>query len=366
MIPHQPSEYGRYLSDTPYRPSIYGQYLSDTPFQVQPSLTPIHTNPLTAGVQLGMLGAVAGIGVAGVQRAIRLRTAGTTPPNVMRSMLVGSLIGAGLGVAGSFAAKPEPRPIKSWYDLSDKINNDLYGTPLHKRGSYSGLLHVTDGSLEKQAIPLALPLIGKGLLAAMAAAGLYDAAKHGGKAIGAATKGSGKAALGHAGRAALGGVWALAGAGPVGGAVKALALGGRLARGGGRSIKTVKNTVPLWRRIPGIRGRVAQTLTAPPGWSRQLAQSGINRVAGSSLGQRIAADPALQRRLFAAGSRMQGIDKRMGKIYLPAMAAEVAMGVGVPARPVIKPRRAVQSQPPLFTRLFGNRPALPQIVAPVL
>jgi len=364
MIPNRPSEYGRYGGDTPYQPSVYGQYLSDTPFQVQPSLTPIHTNPLTAGVQLGMLGAAAGLGVAGVQRAIRLRTAGTIPPNVMRSMLVGSLIGAGLGVAGSFAVKPEPRPVKSWYDLSDKINNDLYGMPLHKRGSYSGLSHVTDGSLEKQAIPLALPAIGKALIYAMAAAGLYDAGKHGRKAIGAASKGSGKAALGHAGRAALGAVWALPGAGAAGGATKALAIGGRLARGG-RSIKTLKNTVPLWRRIPGIRGRVAQTATAP-GWSRQLAQSGINRVAGSSVGQRIAADPALQRRLYAAGSRMKGIDKRMSKFYLPATAAEMAIGPVAPTRPIIKPRRAVQSQPPLFTRLLGNRPALPQIVAPVL
>ena len=207
MIPQHP---------TAYSPYDYGQHRSREPFSAPPSLTPIHTNPLMAGVQLGMLGAAAGLGVAGVQRAIRLRTPGAAPPHVVRSMLIGSIIGAGLGVGGSMMATPKPQPVTSWHDLSDKINNDLYGKPLHKTSAYSGLRHIVkQSSLGKKAAvfsgaALAALIARIGYRAAMAlwsAHAAKEVAVHGSKAIAAGVKGDSGKAWAHAGQAGLNAVY---------------------------------------------------------------------------------------------------------------------------------------------------------------
>ena len=58
-------------------------------------------DPLRLGVQLGAAGAAAGLGWAAIHRAVRLRHQNDDPVSVVKPVLVGAMIGATLGVAGS-------------------------------------------------------------------------------------------------------------------------------------------------------------------------------------------------------------------------------------------------------------------------
>jgi hypothetical protein len=217
------------MSQTPY-----ADYLRPDEFETGTLPQPLATNPLAAGVQLGMLGAAAGLGISGVQRALRLKGGNQVPPPVMRTMLIGTLIGSGLGVASSHALNkaqpPRPSPINNWYDLAGKVEGDM-----HKYSEYNGLRYLTDTpeELEKEAFlvsgGLALGALAlKGLGAGMAAYGAYQAAKHTGAAVGSAAGGDWKGGAKHLGHAGLNAMYAV----PVAGwAAKGLGMGGKAVAG---------------------------------------------------------------------------------------------------------------------------------------
>ena len=99
-------------------------------------------NPFTAGMQLGALGAAAGVGLAGIQRAIRLKAGDRTPVSVYKPMVIGAVIGAALGTAGGYKtlkkvekSQPYPPP-QTWAELSERLGQDAYSDLAPK---YAGL-----------------------------------------------------------------------------------------------------------------------------------------------------------------------------------------------------------------------------------
>ncbi len=266
----------------------YGAQLRSTPFPAPLNTTPMHTNPLAAGVQLGMLGAAAGLGVAGVQRALRLKAGNQVAPPVLRAMLVGSVIGAGLGVAASLTTQPDASTsAASWPDLAAKIQNDLYGG-MQKQNEYCGLTLL----VEKQA-GLAGTIINEGSywLPGIGTVRMgWDAIKGYGNAIksfagGNVRQGFGRlsGALGNTlfaaaslatGGAALGRVAKL---GRMGRALRIAAKGGRQARVATNLARGLKTTGRMGRRVARVASRIP---------ARQLGQLQRASAAGVRGGRR--------------------------------------------------------------------------------
>ena len=112
---------------------------------VPPTATPFgqdEVNPFKTGLQLGAVGAAAGVGIAGIQRALRLRAGNTTPVSVYKPMAIGAMIGAALGGIGGYKQhqyvdthQPYPQP-QSWDELSGRLEA---GSELNK---YGGLMRI--------------------------------------------------------------------------------------------------------------------------------------------------------------------------------------------------------------------------------
>lgn len=209
-----------------YRP-IY----SDLDFGVPSSdlaVANYSTDMLRSGIQLGLIGAAAGLGYG----AIRSKVLDTAPPSAgdsIRDTLVGALIGSSLGVAGSHTldrmdlkARSNPR---SFVGLSEYMNRRLGNYPntiiyqpppkLVYRGheGYRGGEVKSGSYMEKEAIVPLLLGAGKLGLMAFSAYSAAQAAKHGVKAIGSAAQGNWSDAGGHALRGTGEAVMALPGAG---------------------------------------------------------------------------------------------------------------------------------------------------------
>jgi len=349
------------MSLSPYN---YGAYLRPDEFKTGPMMQgPMATNPLAAGVQLGMLGAAAGLGVAGVQRALRLKAGNAVPPPVLRSMLIGTLIGGGIGVVGAHTMKPgvTKPPITNWHDLAGKIDQDFNGA-MYKTSQYAGLRHIADPGFEKEAaLPLAAlaPLAWKGLMAAMAISGGVGAVRHGGKAISQAASGQGRAALGSTGRALLNAAYAVPMLGGAAKGLRGLQLAGKLsqagkgsraalafARWGSRARTPMVGRMLKWApkadagrlsqlthsAIQGARGtragralggpRFGKYMTSPRVTTMRRLQAGtIQRLADSPMGARLAQSQRLQR-LAGGSGRALGIERKLDRFAFPAIMAE--------------------------------------------
>ncbi len=234
---------------------------------------------------------------------------------------------------------------------------------MKKRNEYCGLTLC----MEKQGIlisgGLTAAAIGKGLMGAWAAYSAANALKHGGKAVGSAFRGDRRQALKHLGTAGMEAVFALPGLGQIGGAAKATAVAGRLARGG-KTIGRLRKSVPLLRRIGGkipFLGRhVAQTATKIPA-GRRLAQTGINRMAKGRIGAYVAKNPRLQQGLWRAGTRLQGIDRRLGLLTIPVVGYSMIRGGAQAGRP----QPAAPARTP-YSGLRIPQSSRPQIRVPVM
>jgi len=302
-------------------------------------------------------------------------------------------------------ATPKPRPVTSWHDLSDTINNNLYGKPLHKTSAYSGLRHIVEqSSLEKKAVVVtagvAAAFAWKAMMAYWLAQAGVNVAKHGGKAVGAAVRGQGGKALGHVGQAGLSALWALPGLGQAGRGLKGVAGGVKMLRG-------VKKVTPLWRRAgqkgidlsrSGVPNPLAKGVANPisrwygperfgkgigperlggsnlitgnipqkrvESWGR-FAQRGYNRFAGTAAGQRVAANPALQRTLQTRGKALIGAEKRMMPGLYAGMGAEMALPPGGIPEWQEQRHQYRLDKPALRQRARrAMRPRRPQITAP--
>jgi hypothetical protein len=144
----------------------------DRPFD----MSPVRANPLTAGLQMGMVGGAAGLGITGINMWVRkkLFKQEVKDPKIIRNTLIGALIGVALGSGAAYAQRkrismnPE-RKVQSWDELSNEIQNRMRGyypgyqpTPPHpaageppapllpregvglfnKESKYKGLLHI--------------------------------------------------------------------------------------------------------------------------------------------------------------------------------------------------------------------------------
>lgn len=106
-------------------------------------------NPFKDGLRMGALGAAAGVGLAGIQRAIRLRAGDATPVSVYKPMALGAVIGAALGGIGSYRLykkiegnQPYAQP-QTWEDLADRLEENSEVT-----NKYAGLRHVVKSAQE--------------------------------------------------------------------------------------------------------------------------------------------------------------------------------------------------------------------------
>jgi len=187
------------------------------------------TNPLRAGLQVGLLGAASGMGFSALRRGIT----GVKPGagGVTRDMLLGALIGASLGAYSANKASKSVQlpPMQSFDDVGDHIQDRIYKS-----------------SMDKQSLAISLPLI-FGLMGA--AGSLYS----GTKAVGAARKGNWRGAAGH-GAAAVGeGLMALMGAGPLLRAGRGLQMAARGMRAG--RLANVLSKSPTLARAAGATGK---------------------------------------------------------------------------------------------------------------
>ena len=95
-----------------------------------PDLGLMHSNPLAAGVQFGMVGAGAGLGYAAVQRAIRLRMGNKSSMSILKPLMIGTLIGSTIGYGGTAMnnryRSPKPRP-ETWREVSNTVYDNMYG-----------------------------------------------------------------------------------------------------------------------------------------------------------------------------------------------------------------------------------------------
>ena len=140
-----------------------------TPQQPQPSSTTMNYmggNPLSTGVQFGLAGAAGGLGYAALQRAVRLHAGNESQVDILKPMLIGTLIGSTLGLAGSLTSrKPSP---KTWFDLSEQLRAGGFQYPMYKTFS------TADEPLEKQGFVLTTGTIIALIFAAMSARGAGD------------------------------------------------------------------------------------------------------------------------------------------------------------------------------------------------
>jgi len=92
-----------------------------------------NTNPLTTGLQVGALGAAAGMGWAAIHRSIRMNAGNNTPVAVVKPLIVGALIGSALGTAAGMAGSGRIGPTRepTWEGVEEDIMN--------KASKYSGL-----------------------------------------------------------------------------------------------------------------------------------------------------------------------------------------------------------------------------------
>lgn len=245
-------------------------------------------NPFSTGMQMGVLGAAAGVGIAGIHRALRLKMGDRTPVAVYKPMLIGATIGAALGGIGSYKAKKHKaehntNPAGSWAEVGSRM---VRNTPISK---YAGLRRVVgldkraqdaNMALETAKIPLYfVPGVGTALTA-------WDAAKGYGRGISNLARGNFR--QGAAGMAS--------GVGNTLGALATLFTGGtNLLSGGAKAIKGVSNLsrlgkatmaandaghaatlgmsklAPLYRRLSPLADKVPQSaLATAERWGSKL------------------------------------------------------------------------------------------------
>lgn len=246
----------------------------DTPLTVTPtSGDPSAMSPLLAGLQLGIVGAGAGLGVAAIRRGLLNQATHPGQVAVIRPVLIGATIGAALGSGLSLANRGKPRQDapSTWRDLSNDIVQR--GVQMSK---YSGLHKLAFH--EKQAIPLLalLPLAWKGLMLAGTAYGAYGAAKHGVGAVSNLAKGdlagAGKSLLYAGGNAlqALPGV-GVAGRvlGRVGGAFAGAGRLGRLANYGNRVVSPATRTAIARQAFRGSNALDALSKSRAVAWANK-------------------------------------------------------------------------------------------------
>jgi len=340
----------RYDWPHPYYP-LKHEYLYATP-----PLGAIRSNPLAAGMQLGMLGAASGLGYAALHRAIRLHAGNRQPVSVVKPLLIGTLIGSALGVVSSLAMgkkQPQPTP-RTWYDISDTIHKDIHGFPRYgqpfsdmpkpweKQNKYHGLTNVV--GLEKQAIAITAGLLLSALFAGMGAVG---AAGQGRKAYKAFKAGKRKAGVRHALGAGAEALMALPLVGWAGRGLKGLRIAGKLAKGG-KTLKAlhqarrVGRVGQFARKIPGVT-RMMKPVTMIGGKAhvvRRAAPTMINRLAKSRMIGRMPTQA-----LGRAGSAMtRGVARiQRSPFYLPAMVGGSVVGGEPTAAPRAIGQQAVQT-----------------------
>lgn len=227
----------------------HGYPTNDQFMDVKIPTAPI-TDPLKSGVQFGLLGAASGLGFSAIRRA-RDGAPGGWP--VVRDAAIGAALGT---IFGALAAKENQ---KRW--------------PTSTANSYSGVARTINATLgkaamEKQAIlPLLLPALGL----AFGAWGAYDAARSGGRMIGALGRGQFRQAAGH-GLATLGNLaMAIPGAGS--------AI--RVAKG----VKMVRPLVRPMQKGLNMAARANKAMYATGG---RTAMSLGGTVAAQSVGQGLA------------------------------------------------------------------------------
>ena len=185
-------EPGRYSSvpQINYAPMSANEYMrrkyhnENTPFPR--GMAPGNINPLQMGIHLGIMGAVGGLGVAGVTEALRrIRGDGGEPiggPGVLKHILIGGLIGTALGTMAGYNARNRMAHPQSWDDMRTILqrNTGNFSLPPEAAQPKSQVPAVKTGAYKKAGalIPALLMLLGGyGLYrGARAASGnLYDA-----------------------------------------------------------------------------------------------------------------------------------------------------------------------------------------------
>ena len=277
----------------------------DNPLRARPLVRPFGQvgNPIRDGVQMGIVGAAAGVGVAGIQRALRLRAGNTTPVAVYRPMAIGALIGTALGTLGAYksqkqleASQPYPPP-ETWEDLGGNLERTADPSIGNK---YAGLRHITKTAglgWDIASIPLSVvPGVGTALalgdMAGNAGRGVSNLAK--GNLRGAAGEGLGM--LGNAGLGLLG-----------------LLPGGGLLRGAAKGAKSINYATRAAQGIKGVQAGNKATGRLAGLWNRMAPLT--KRVPGKAI-------TGLER----FGSKVQPFNKHTGKLFLGGMAANVAGG----------------------------------------
>jgi len=294
-----------YYPDAPPRgylsgpmPSVANQWYSQSPNYMDTFNRPVYTNymrsnPLSAGLQLGLVGAASGMGYAALRRAINMRAGDKDPVPVMKPMLIGALIGGALGMMGSVASQQRGNasygPYSSWSDLGSSINNNM----MYKQQS---------AAMEKRSA-IGIAAILTALFAAM---GVYGAQDQGRKSYRAAKAGDKGKAWRHGLAGAGEAVFALPGIGWLGKGIQGLYRGGKglqaAARGrklyqGASALRRVgqaSNKARYW--VPGMALAMAAPYDAVPG-------------AVKPQGTQPAASPATAPAPLAKPSRFAGLAK---------------------------------------------------------
>lgn len=283
---------------------------------VPPTVTPFgqdEINPFKTGLQLGAVGAAAGVGIASIQRALRLRAGDTTPVSVYKPMVLGAVIGAALGSVGGYKShqyidthQPYPQP-QSWDELAGRLED---GAELNK---YGGLMHIVkhaqatggDIAMEAAKIPLSfVPVVGT----AMA---VGDAAGNIGRGWRNVFKGNWRGAagegMGFAGNAAL--------------ALASLFTGGSNILGGtAKSIKGIANIGRLGQA--GLTGAAARRATAMAGGRLGGLRKWLSPVA-----QRVEQMPGVMQKLEAGGKAIAPYKRYRNKLGLGSLGLAIGGGV---------------------------------------
>ena len=210
-----------------------------------------NSNPLTTGLQVGALGAAAGLGWAAIHRSIRMKAGDKTPVAVVKPMLVGALIGSALGTAAGMAGRGRgmtPRK-PSWEGVEQDIMN--------RTAEYKGLGAIVDkqamvkrglsvGGELANAATYFIPGVGQVRMG-------YDALSSFGGALGSLFKGNFREAGGKA-LSGLGSTAMLAGSAfggqYIAGGVKALRAG-RAAAAAGKAAKPAFGLAERMGRVVG-------------------------------------------------------------------------------------------------------------------
>lgn len=109
-----------------------------------------NANPLTTGLQMGMVGGAAGVGWAAIHQAIRNHAGNKVPVDSIKPMIIGALIGTALGTTAGFAGRGKGYAPRSptWggveEEIGDRAGDNVMTVPAQSAYKYAGLRHIAD------------------------------------------------------------------------------------------------------------------------------------------------------------------------------------------------------------------------------